>query len=396
MHDKKLCMIGLGRLGLSIALCFERAGWDIVGVDISTTRVQAVNRRQLQSREPHVEELLRESRHLRATESLSEGANHAQLIYVCVAAPSNGIVVIDTQNLGKVLMALNDLKLHDKHIVIVTTIMPNYIEDVAKVLLSDCPRTTVSYVPDGASPISYGRLIWGISHPDMILIGEGSKEAGDIIERAHTSMVFNNPTINRMNTTSAEITKIAISSIATLKITFSNYAADIADKTPGAHAHDVLRAVGADSRIKRSFITRGYGFGGPCLPRDNRALCEHARDVGVDAVLLTATHQCNEFHTKFLADKLMDTAANGGSIVIEDVAFRPNAKTDVIDESRKLALGLELAKRGIKVTIRDREPIIKLVRSVFGAKFSYDIISANGVSHEHHGPPTVKRHKQVE
>jgi UDPglucose 6-dehydrogenase len=46
---------------------------------------------------------------------------------------------------------------------------------------------------------------------------------------------------------------------------------DIADKTSGADKFDILAAVGHDSRIGTKCLLPGYGFGGPCFPRDNRA-----------------------------------------------------------------------------------------------------------------------------
>ncbi len=53
--------------------------------------------------------------------------------------------------------------------------------------------------------------------------------------------------------------------------------ADIADKTSGADKFDILGAVGQDSRVGTKCLKPGYGFGGPCFPRDNRALFWYAK-----------------------------------------------------------------------------------------------------------------------
>jgi nucleotide sugar dehydrogenase len=369
MITNRLSMIGLGRLGLSIALCFEKAGWDVMGLDISSTRVDAINKRILKSREPKVEECLRKSTNLKATMDMKKAVDHAQIIYVSIATPSTGTSVLDTESLGKFFTELNDLKIADKHLVLVSTVMPNYIADVANVLLKDCPRTTVSYIPDGAVPISYGRLIYGISSPAMVLIGEGSKEAGDALEAAHRSMVENQPIFCRMNTTSAEITKLSISSFSAMKVAYANFVAELAQSTPNANESDILNSVGSDSRIGKAFVSHGYGFGGPCIPRDGRALALHSREVNVNAILLDATIRANEEHTEYLADRLIRNCKCPDDVIrINDVAFKQNARTDVIEESRKIALANALTRKGAKVMIRDAEPIIKLVRSIHGKK----------------------------
>lgn len=76
---------------------------------------------------------------------------------------------------------------------------------------------------------------------------------------------------------SAEITKLAVNCFVTMKVSYANMIGDIADATPGADKNHILQAVGADSRVGTKYLRPGYGFGGPCFPRDNRALGGYAR-----------------------------------------------------------------------------------------------------------------------
>jgi UDPglucose 6-dehydrogenase len=374
--EKKLTMVGLGRLGLSISLCFERCGWEVLGVDISRTRVNAVNSKHLKSREPMVEDFLRNSCRMKATEDLEAALGFSKLIYISVATPANGLTILDTNVLGQVISNINKHKVCDKNIVICATVMPGYIKNIAEPLICDCKRTSISYIPDGAVPISYGRLVHGISYPDMILIGEGSVKAGDELEAAHLDIVMNKPVVCRMNTTSAEITKLAISSMSSTKVSFSNYVADIAAATPNTDIHDILKCIGHDSRIRKPFISFGYGFGGPCIPRDTRALALHATEIGVNPTILNATVKQNEFHTDFLANRMLENCLEM-PIIIEDVAFKQNAVTDVIDESRKVALACKLVEKGASVVIRDHNSVVEAVRNIHGSKFEYEVITKN-------------------
>ena len=101
---------------------------------------------------------------------------------------------------------------------------------------------------------------------------------------------------------------------------------DIADRSPGANKHDILNAVGSDSRVGKKYavfllqpmcynstrlydswshryLRPGYGFGGPCFPRDNRALGGYAKMVGVQPLLPEATDLYNKLHTSSRAVK---------------------------------------------------------------------------------------------
>ena len=86
--DKRLSIVGLGRLGLCQALTFERAGWDVLGCDVFPSYVSSINDRTLRSNEPGVEEALRVSKKLRATLSLEEAVDHSDLIFILIATPT--------------------------------------------------------------------------------------------------------------------------------------------------------------------------------------------------------------------------------------------------------------------------------------------------------------------
>ena len=78
--------------------------------------------------------------------------------------------------------------------------------------------------------------------------------------------------IRKMSIESAEMAKIAINSYITSKISFANAIGITADSIENCSAKDVLSAIGSDTRIGSKYLSRGLGFGGPCFPRDNRAI----------------------------------------------------------------------------------------------------------------------------
>ena len=80
---------------------------------------------------------------------------------------------------------------------------------------------------------------------------------------------------------------------------------DICDATPGADKHTTLHAVGRDSRVGLKYLRPGFGFGGPCFPRDNRALAGFAASVGVEAMVSHVTDKYNGYHTRRQANALL-------------------------------------------------------------------------------------------
>lgn len=369
---KRVGMVGLGRLGLCTALTFERAGWEVLGAEVSQNYVDEINNKTLYTTEPGVQQMLVESTRLTATTSLVDVARFADIIFIMVATPTGSSPdrAYDCTTLSRVLSDLNRLGLFNKHVVVNCTVPPGYIDGVGRHLLRDCHRTTLSYNPEF---IAQGDILRGLACPDIVLIGQGSPEAGCAIARVYCDVMHLNlcdPKFCYMSPASAEITKLAINCFITTKIAFANWVADVADGTKGANADEILQAVGADTRIGGACLRPGFGFGGPCFPRDNRALGQYAHQVGVKPLLPEATDLTNALHTRLMTERLLEQGMQ--HYVIRDVAYKPGCPVDIIDESQPLEVAKQLVKAGKSVTIRDRAGILELVRMQYGSMFTYE------------------------
>ena len=273
-----ISVVGIGRLGLCAALSFAKIGYNVVGVDINKDYVDKINRKTLESREPHVTEYLNSVNTFHATTDITEAIEASDYIYIMVDTPTVGNNNYDTRNVERVLASLNSHKIQNKHIIIGCTILPGYINGKARSCLPDCQNVSISYNPEF---VRQGNIIEDLKNADMILIGEGCKEVGDFLEELYKKLCVKSPMIRRMSPSSAEICKLSINCFITMKISYSNMIGDIADLTPNANKYDILSAVGCDSRIGSKCLIPGYAFGGPCFPRDNRALSYYANSFGV-------------------------------------------------------------------------------------------------------------------
>lgn len=389
MSDKNISIIGIGRLGICVGLCLEYAGYNVLGVDIFPDYVEKINNKTLDSPEPHVNKLLQESKNFRATTDLDEAIAFSDLLLIYVATPSSGgEKFYDHDMLGKVLMKLNEKKVENKHIVIGCTVIPGYIKDVGSYLIKDCINTSLSYNPEF---IAQGDIINGMFYPDFILIGEGTKTAGNRLEKVYNTIHKNTPIakgnpgnwkmiecppIRRMSPSSAEITKLSVNCFITTKIAFANMIGDLADVTEGADKFDILTAVGSDKRIGQRYLKPGYGFGGPCFPRDNRALGGYIEKMGIDPLIPRATDQSNKLHTKFQADHIYNEhiRLNRESYVVEGAGYKEPCDVPIIEESQKLFIGRYLAEHGVDVIIRDKKHMLDVVKLEYGNLFKYEQI----------------------
>ena len=371
----KVAVLGLGRLGVCFAVVLERAGYDVVGVDVNPHIVDNVNRKRSTSTEPGLAEALGRTSRLRATEDLDEAVSGASLIFVLVPTPNcGGRNFYDHSILSNVLFRLNSLKLRDKHIVISATVMPGYVHGTGKFLLRDCENVSLSYNP---AFVAQGNIMEGYQTGGwfgLVLIGSSSGEATQLLVEVYERIAPKDrcPNICKMSPESAEIAKLASNCFRTTKISFCNMVADLADNTPGADKDEICAALAKDQSIGATCMRPGYGYGGPCYPRDNQALALYAKRVGVNPCIPLATHEYNEFHHDVMARALKREGKE--EYVFEDVAYKPGCAVAMIDESPKLRVALQLAQEGCKVVIRDRLALIHEVMKEYGSTFSYEII----------------------
>ena len=154
-----------------------------------------------------------------------------------------------------------------------------------------------------------------------------------------------------MSVTSAELTKISVNSYITAKISFTNQLRMIAEQFPDTDIHQILDAIGADSRIGHKFLRAGLSYGGPCFPRDNRLVAYAARQVGLTAPLAEASDRVNEMAKERLAEQAGACVAKGETVVVLGMAYRPNAY--LVEESAGLHLAQWLKRRGCRVLVHD-------------------------------------------
>jgi len=366
--NKNITVLGVGRLGLGLALLIEKAGFNVCGVDIFPDYVKSLNNKTFPTKEPEYEELLKNSKHFHATTNLEEGLNFSDIIFIIVQTPNGGGErFYDHSILSNLLQKINSYKVKNKSLIIGCTIMPGYIRDIAEVLVKECENTTVNYNPEF---IAQGEIVKGFKNPDIILIGTKDDTLGDKLKNIYSKIVLTNPRYYILKPIEAELVKISINGFITTKLSFANMISDVCD-TLGADKKAVLKSVGGDSRIGNKYFNPGYSFGGPCFPRDTKALKQVVDSVKINSDLLTSTTKYNEEHVTFQANQLLEE--NKDTYVIENICYKENSKIPIIEESAKLKIAKKLVEEGKKVIIKDESHMINEVIKEYGNLFDYEL-----------------------
>jgi len=361
---ENVSIIGIGRLGICFALTLERAGYSVLGMDLNQAYVDAINSKTLESHEHNVVNYLNESSNFVATTDLAETLDHASVIFMVVATPSLENGRYDHSQVQAVVDAVKSHgSVDSKHLVICCTTMPEYCDTVQDQLLEY--GYTVSYNPEF---IAQGTILRDQAYPDMVLIGQGSDEAGDILQNMYERMTLSEPKIHRMSRVEAEITKIGLNCFLTTKISYANMIGDIVTNA-GGNPSTVLTAIGDDTRVGNKYINYGYGYGGPCFPRDNRVLALYAQDLGIRALISMASDQSNHEHLAFQIRQFVENNNPEIPINLSRVTYKP--ESTLLTESQQLAFAVGVAEAGFHVNIRERKVVVEELKRAYGDLFTY-------------------------
>lgn len=358
MVIKRCSIIGLGKLGACMAAAIASKGFKVIGVDKDLSRVKAVNSKRPPVFEPGLGQALKKNgSRILATPDYREAVLNSEITFIVVPTPSmrNGDFSLKFVNQAakEIGRALSEKPSY--HIVAVTsTVLPGGVGSCVKPILErysgkQCGKDFgLCYNPEF---IALGTAIKNFLNPDFILIGESDSKAGMALARFYRKACENNPAIARMNFINAELTKIAVNSFITSKISFANMLSELAEKVPGGDVDEVTGALGLDSRIGRRYLKGGLGYGGPCFPRDNAALAFVAKRLKARADIPEATDRFNKRIVHQLFRIVCSRISKSARVGILGVSYKP--LSNVIEDSQAFLLTEKLIKAKIKVILYD-------------------------------------------
>ena len=346
----KIGVIGAGRLGICLALLMAEAGYEILASDVREDYVHSLRNKAIRTTEPAVQELLERSDNIDFTTDNNRVIKECEIIFTLVATPSLSDGSYDVSAVDDVVSDFqkygwnNMDSLVGKSLVVGCTTNPGDC-DVFQDKLSEVGMD-VYYNPEF---IAQGSIVCDLRFADMVLIGGNGHHASEL-EKIYEGIQngYRSPTIHFMSAKAAELTKIAVNCFLTTKISYANMIGQVLSLSGMSdEIGTVLDAIGSDARIGKKYLGFGFGFGGPCFPRDNRAFAAYAQQIGVEHNIGTTTDNFNDAHTEFLKNYFIKNNPKKLPFCFKYLTYKRGI--DIMTESRPYDLAMILLHEGYSV-----------------------------------------------
>lgn len=351
-----ISFIGHGYVGLVTAAIFADLGNTVWVVGRTKEKIDKLNDGITPFFEPGLSELVKHNLsagRLHFTLDYKKAIPDSKIIFICVGTPSkeNG-----EADLSSVFSAAREIGKNLKNYAVVVTksTVPmgtnRKVAQIIKKIVSKKIHFDIASCPEF---LKEGSAISDTLNPDRIVVGADTKQAKDLLLDLHKHIDG-----ERIITTieSAEMIKYASNALLSTKISFANAMSFICDAV-GADVEVVMRGVGADKRLGRSFLYPGVGFGGSCFPKDVKALIAIAKKHKYDFKLLSSVYAINQEARERFVEKIVKTMGNlnGKMLAVLGLSFKPN--TDDMREAPSVDIIKKLQNAGAKIKAFDPEAI---------------------------------------
>ncbi|MDI9521654.1 MAG: UDP-glucose/GDP-mannose dehydrogenase family protein [Bacteroidota bacterium] len=383
----KIAVVGTGYVGLVSGACFAEMGVEVTCVDIDREKIEGLKKGVIPIYEPGLKNLVvrnHEANRLHFTTDLPSVLNDMDMVFIAVGTPSGEDGTADLSQVMTVAQTIADHMTTPLLIVTKSTVPVGTsfkVRDLIRKRLDERGVNDLTFdVASNPEFLKEGAAVSDFMSPDRVVVGVETEHAKELMTRLYRPFLLNNFRVIFMDILSAEMTKYASNAMLATRISFMNDVANLCERV-GADVNMVRRGMGSDSRIGRSFLYPGCGYGGSCFPKDIRALIKTAEDYGYEMRVVKAVDEVNERQKEVLFNKLngyFEGNLHGKTVAVWGLSFKP--ETDDVREAPSLTLIRALLEAGVAVRAYDPAAMVEarlcLGDTIYYATDIYD--AANG------------------
>lgn len=355
-----LSVLGTGYLGTTFAACMSSLGFEVIGVDTDTQKVERLSKGELPFFEPGLEEIViaeLASGRLTFTTDFSKAKN-ADVHFICVGTPQrdDGLAA-DLKYVFAAVDGITPFLKSGSLVVGKSTVPVGTAQKIRNQLALTAPQVEVAWNPEFTRE---GFAVEDSLRPDRIVVGVTSDRAEEILKGAYAPLLDIGTPWIRADLPTTELVKMAANSFLATKISFINAMAEVCEAA-GGDVTVLARAIGYDPRIGNKFLKAGIGFGGGCIPKDIRAFIARAEELGatqaleflkdIDSINLRARQRVIEVVRRTLSEDL-----SGFKIAVLGAAYKPDS--DDVRDSPALDIAAQIHAAGATVTIHDPKALV--------------------------------------
>ena len=365
----KIVVVGLGYVGLSNAVVLAQHN-EVIGVDISQERVDAVNARKSPIIDAELSEYLAE-KDLNLSASTDLQASLTGADYVIVSTPTNydeQTNFFDTSSVEAVIEQVI-AKEPDTCIVVKSTIPVGFIDDVRE-------RLNTGAVIFSPEFLREGKALHDNLHPSRIIVAEKSERAALFARLLAQGAIKSDVELLFTGAREAEAIKLFSNAYLAMRVAFFNELDSYA-LAGDMDSREIIDGVSLDPRIGNHYNNPSFGYGGYCLPKDTKQLL--ANYDAVPQNIIRAIVDANSTRKDFLADQIIKTQPKAVGIY----RLVMKAGSDNFRQSSIQGIMKRIKAKGIEVVVYEpkldaAEFFNSRVERDFGEfKRSVDIILAN-------------------
>src|SRR5665213_1213242 len=331
MAKDKVSIVGLGYVGLPLALLTAKKGYEVSGIDLNTDRVDRINKHQDPLNDEYVQKNIKDSSLIAFSHfgSLKE----SKIVIVCVPTPVKHDYQPDLSPLKGAVEAIAKALTPGTLVIIESTINPGVCEEVVIPLIEKTSGLKlnkdfhVSHCPERINP---GDTKWSVENIPRVA-GSSNQVGLDRTVKFYESII--DAPIREMGTIKeAEAVKVVENSFRDVNIAFVNELAMSFTKL----GIDVKNVIEGASTKPFAFMPHfpSVGVGGHCIPVDPYYLIEYARGYGFNHEFLALARSINNRMPEFTVDQLVaglsetGTGLKGARVVVLGLSYKANVADD--------------------------------------------------------------------
>ena len=360
-----VCVVGLGYVGIPLAVASAEAGFQVVGVDVDSAKAEKVNAGVCYVEDAFSERLLPllvKQGKLRASITLKEEAEKADVILICVPTPLNEKDEPDLSFVRSVARDLSSSISNFKLVILESTSYPGTTEDVVRPILEKRGRTASKDFALVYSPerIDYGNPRFSVR--DIAKVVGGLDVEATRLGATFYESILKAPVVKVSSPSVAEAAKILENIFRYVNIGLVNELSVLHEEL----GVDFIEAIGAAATKPFGFMAHypGPGIGGHCIPKDPFYLVYRAKKLGLPLRLVSAAKAVNKMMPQHVVSRLLlalkeaKKPARGLTVALWGLAY----KGEVRDTRRSPALEVLRLLERQRVRVKVYDPYVSSVK----------------------------------
>ncbi len=348
MKEKKIAILGLGYVGLPLALQLSLS-YSVIGYDVDNIRIKELRKGIDKTLEVSESMLKKQQKNRLVFTTYSKDISSCNFYIATVPTPIDVKKKPDFSALKKVCETIGKLLKYGDTVVFESTVYPGATEEICGPILEKFSKNLkvgedffLGYSPERVNP---GDKVHTIDKINKVVSGQTPKVERDLLE------IYSNLTSGEVYLAKsikvAEASKVIENAQRDINIAFINEVAKICTKI-NISSYDVLEA----SLTKWNFLNFEPGLvGGHCIGVDPYYLAEKAKSLNVSPKVILSGRNTNDNMVEFIGEEIIKKLPPSSSCLFLGVTFKENVPD--LRNSKSLELMNYLEKKNLKITFYD-------------------------------------------